>query len=177
MSETGWRWWGLVALGGVSLLLGTYLVLAGRTDAGAAGDSHGAAVRPPGGTAHDASGALDVLHRWDAARSRAWAAGDVEGLRGLYVDDAPAGARDVAMLRAYLGRGLVVRGLRMQVLDARVRHLDPAVVRLQVTERLAGGVADDAERSRALPRDSTSTRLVELRRAAGRWRVAAVSQA
>ena len=53
---------------------------------------------------------------WDAARAEAWADGDVRRLGELYTPDSVAGRRDRAMLRAWLARGLVVRGLTTQVL-------------------------------------------------------------
>ena len=175
MVESRGRWVVLAVLGALALLLGAGMVLTGSTtdDRDAAGAAQRAEA--PQGEPRDLAGALGLLHRWDAARAAAWAQGDVVGLRGLYLTDAQAGRSDITMLRQYLARGLVVRDLRMQVLRARLRRLDADVVRLQVTERLAGGVAATADGTRALPHDTTTTRVVELRRSDRRWRVAAVA--
>ena len=85
--------------------------------------------------------ALSRLRAWDARRAAAWASADRAALRALYVPGSVAGRRDVAMLDAWTARGLRVRGLRMQVLAARVRvHRDARVV-LRVTDRVARAVA------------------------------------
>lgn len=118
--------------------------------------------------------ALSRLRAWDARRAAAWASADRAALRALYVPGSVAGRRDVAMLDAWTARGLRVRGLRMQLLAARVRvHRDARVV-LRITDRVARAVAVGLGVRRPLPRDAPSTRTVELVRAAGTWRVAAV---
>ena len=167
------RWWVLAVLGVLALLLGTGLVLTGRVASAPRGEA-AVPVLAPKGTPRDTAGALGLLRRWDRARSVAWARGDVRGLRQLYVADAVSGTTDVTMLRQYVARGLTVRDLRMRVQSARLRHLDARVVRLEVTERLEGGVAVAADGSRTLPRAGVATRLVELRRGDQRWRVASV---
>lgn len=122
--------------------------------------------------------ASDVLRSWDDARSAAFASGDVAALRGLYVPGSAAGTADVRTLRAYLGRGLRVEGMRMQVLSLDVLSRDGGRLRLQVTDRLAdGAVAVGAGTGVALPADAASTRVVELVRADdGSWRVASVRE-
>ena len=125
-----------------------------------------ATARPPEAVAR--------LAAWDERRASAWAAGDVVALRALYVDGSRTGRRDVAMLRAWVGRGLVVEGLRSQVLSAHVlRDDDPGdrSVVLSVTDRTLGGVAVGAGRRIALPADRPSTREVRLRRVEGTWLV------
>lgn len=120
----------------------------------------------------------DVLRSWDRARARAYAAGDLASLRALYVDGARAGTSDARLLRAYLSRGLRVHGMRMQLLGVEVLRREPGLLRLRVTDRLVGGVAVGPTgayaRGAPLPRDTASTRVLELRRQlpGGRWRVA-----
>ncbi len=120
------------------------------------------------------SEALEVLHGWDAARSRAWAAGDVAALRRLYVAGSAAGRADVRLLRRYLARGLVVRHLTMQVFAVRVLRHEPGRLRVMVTDRLAGGVAVSEGHRVPLPRDRATTRTITIRRAGGVWRVETV---
>lgn len=122
--------------------------------------------------------ASDVLRRWDRARGRAFAEGDVDALRSLYVQGSAAGTSDVRLLRAYLRRGLTVTGMRMQVLTLEVLHEEPTRLRLLVTDRLTGAVAVGPGTRVRLPEDQASTRVIELRRtASGAWRVAGVSSA
>ena len=118
--------------------------------------------------------ALDVLHRWDDARTRAWAGGDARVLRRLYVEGSAAGRADARLLERYRGRGFTVRGLTMQVLAVRVLGHGPDVLRLRVTDRLAGGVAVAGHRRVRLPGDGVSTRTLVLCRAGGTWRMASV---
>jgi hypothetical protein len=117
---------------------------------------------------------VDVLRRWDERRASAWAAGDVRGLRDLYAGR--TGTTDVAMLRAYLRRGLRVEGMRMQMLAAQALVATPTRVRLQVTDRLVGSVVVSPAGRRALPRDAASTRVVELSRGSPdrSWKVTSV---
>lgn len=118
--------------------------------------------------------ALAVLHAWDDRRAAAWARGDVDLLRRLYVAGSRTGRADVAMLRAYADRGLRVTGLRTQVLAVAVRSRAPARMVLRVTDRLAGGVVRGGGRPLALPADRPTARVVALRRVDGRWRVVEV---
>ncbi|HET6624933.1 MAG TPA: hypothetical protein VFG63_00955 [Nocardioidaceae bacterium] len=119
--------------------------------------------------------AVAVLHAWDGARADAYAAGDVAGLRSLYVDGSAAGTSDVRMLRGYLARGLRVTGMRMQLLAVEVLARAPRRWRLRVTDRLDGAVAVDAAGARTvLPRDRATTRELTLVQRAGSWKVAAV---
>ena len=122
---------------------------------------------------------LEVLRRWDRRRAEAYAAGDRDALRRLYLPGSRAGAADLAVLEAYARRGLRVQGMRMQVLEMLVLVETPTAVRVRVTERLTGAVAVDRLGGRtALPRDEASTREVELRRSRpeGAWRVAEVRE-
>lgn len=146
-----------------------------RTPAPAAGVE--AAAVPPDVSAVDALASLTVLGDWDRARSRAWSDGDVGALRRLYVPGSVAGERDVAMLRSWLGRGLRVEGMAMQVLEVRLRSRTDRRFVLVVTDRLADPTAVDRHGRRwALPRDEVSTRRLEFRRTADRWLLASVTQ-
>jgi hypothetical protein len=117
---------------------------------------------------------VELLRRWDADRARAWARGDPHLLRALYVPGSRAGGDDLAMLRAWTARGLVVRQLRTQLLSVRSLAHGPSSWTLLVTDRLAGGVAVGDGVRRPLPRDQASTRTVQLQRVHGGWRVASV---
>jgi hypothetical protein len=122
--------------------------------------------------------ALAVLDAWDVRRAAAWATGDAEQLGALYTAGSTAGAADVALLARYAGRGLVVHGMRMQVLRVRVLTVRPRRVEVEVTDRLTGAVAarvTDPTSVRALPADPATTRLLVLRRVGGRWLMARVS--
>jgi hypothetical protein len=120
--------------------------------------------------------ASDVLRAWDRARSRAFAAGDVAALRRLYVPGSAAGTSDVRLLRRYLRRGLRVDGMRMQLLAVTVLARGPTALRVRVTDRLVGAVAVGHGVREPLPHDRASTRVVALRHAGDRWRVAWVRE-
>ena len=139
-----------------------------------AGIGHEPAPTAAPASAPARSQVLDVLHGWDDARSRAWATGDVAALRRLYVAGSAAGRADVRLLRRYLARGLVVRRLRMQVFAVHVMPRDDGILRVRVTDRLAGGVAAAGRQRLRLPVDRPTARTVVLRRVAGEWRVASV---
>jgi hypothetical protein len=124
--------------------------------------------------------AVNVLRDWDRRRAAVWADGDAESLRRLYTRRAPAGTADLALLHAYAARGLVVRGLRMQLLAVRVLVDRPRRLELEVTDRLAGGtavLATDSAVSWPLPADTATTRVLVLRRLGERWLMARVSSA
>jgi hypothetical protein len=117
--------------------------------------------------------AAAVLGAWDADRAAAWASGDVRRLCSLYVAGSVAGERDVARLRRWLERGLVVEGLRTQVLSLReVRRSADRWV-LAVTDRVVGGVVRGVT-SQPLPADAATTRTVTMRLVGDRWLVASV---
>ncbi|GAB3260796.1 hypothetical protein [Nocardioides dilutus] len=118
--------------------------------------------------------AAAVLAAWDADRSAAWAAGDVRRLRSLYTPGSVAGERDIAMLRRWLERGLIVTDLRTQVLALRELRRSSDHWVLEVTDRLVDGLARDGTTTRRLPADSATTRTVALRLVGGRWLVSSV---
>lgn len=118
--------------------------------------------------------ALAALREWDGARAAAYAEGDVAALRALYVTGSGAGARDAAMLRRYVARGLVVRDLRAQILRARLLDGSASRWRVVVTERLVAGRAVGAGTDLALPRGRARTRVVTLIRGDEGWLVGQV---
>lgn len=112
---------------------------------------------------------LAVLRDWDRARADAWAAGDADALRRLYVRGSGAGRADVAMLRRWSGRGVRVEGMTMQVLAVELRARTARRVVLVVTDRLVGARAGGV----ALPRDQATTRELVFRSVDGAWLLAA----
>jgi hypothetical protein len=121
--------------------------------------------------------ASDVLREWDSARAEAFAEGDAAALRSLYVEGSAAGTSDVALLRAYLRRGLRVEEMHMQLLAVEVLREESRLLRLRVTDRLAGAVAVGDGTRVPLPRDAASTRVVELRLGVDeQWRVSSVRE-
>jgi hypothetical protein len=84
---------------------------------------------------------VELLRAWDARRAEAWARGDPRLLSALYTPGSVAGRRDRAMLRAWLARGLVVRGLQTQLLEVREVRRAASTWTLLVTDRLVGGFA------------------------------------
>lgn len=116
--------------------------------------------------------ALRLLQSWDSRRARAWGGSDVGALGRLYVAGSAAGRHDVAMLRSWRRRGLVVRGMRMQVLDIQVGTMTRHRLLLVVTDRLVGATAVRGTRRMALPRDAPTTRRLTFVRTSGRWRLA-----
>lgn len=159
-------------------LLIAVLVLAGVAVGGLTALDAADARRPEPQVAAPAApvrtGSVALLAAWDERRSAAWAAGDPAALGRLYTPGSAAGRADVDMLGRWAERGLRVTGLRMQVLAVDVRSAGPTRQVLDVTDRLAGGVAIGAGRREPLPADAWSTRRVVLARAAGEWRVASV---
>ena len=121
--------------------------------------------------AHAETEALGILRAWDVRRARAWAAGDVHALDGLYTPRSRTGAVDLAMLRSYLRRGLVVEGMNTQVLAADVRASDATHLTLVVTDRLATATAVGAGTSQRLPRDRATNHTVELLKTGDAWLV------
>ena len=119
--------------------------------------------------------ALEVLHKWDVRRARAWARADLDALGGLYVRGSGAGRADVRMLRAYRARGLVVRRLVTQVFAVRVLRSDMAALQVRVFDRVAGGEVLDHGDVVPLRSSPPATRTITFHRGAGGWRVADVS--
>ena len=162
----------------VGLTVGLVASLAwARPEPAAVAGRPSAAAEPVAAAAREGR-AVAVLHDWDVRRAAAWAAGDADRLAALYTAGSSAGAADVALLRRYAARGLVVRGLRMQLLRTRVLVQRPRLLELEVTDRLARAVAalpSDPGRVRRLPVDTATTRVLVLRRVGDEWLVARVS--
>ena len=116
--------------------------------------------------------ASEVLADWDARRSAAWAAGDVDALAGLYAAGSRTGAADVRLLGHYRDRGLTVQGLTTQLLAVSVVQRGPRRLVLDVTDRVVAGRAVGGTRPVALPTDRASTRRVVLVRPGRTWLVA-----
>jgi hypothetical protein len=119
--------------------------------------------------------AAAVLSAWDGDRARAWARGDLTGLRRLYTAGSSAGGRDVARLRRWVDRGLRVTGQVTQVLALRVRERERGRLVVVVTDRVVGARAVGRGLSVGLPASAPSQRVVTLVRRQGRWLVASVS--
>jgi hypothetical protein len=115
-----------------------------------------------------------VLRAWDRRRETAWSRADPAGLADLYTAGSRTGARDVAQLRRWRGRGLRVAGLRQQVAELQVRGASSRTLVLRVTDRTVGGVAVGQCRRTALPDSAWVTHRIRLLRTHGRWRVVEV---
>jgi len=117
------------------------------------------------------SEALAVLRAWDLRRARAWAAGDVPGLRRLYTAGSVTGAADCADLQSYVDRGLVVEGISTQILAASVISSEPNRLVLDVTDRLAASTAVGDGVRLKLPGTQAKELTVELVKQHGGWLV------
>lgn len=158
-------------------VVATLVVTMARPGETLAGSSGPAAARPSeartsGAQTSEAGSASAVLAAWDARRSAAWAAGDVDALAGLYGAGSRTGAADVRLLGDYLDRGLTVEGLTTQLLAVAVVHRGLRRLVLDVTDRVAAGQAVGGSRPVALPTDRASARRVVLVRPGRTWLVA-----
>lgn len=165
----------LVALGVALGIVGT-LIVAPNDAADSDGSSPSRPAASAAATPVASTPAVAVLRSWDLSRAHAYAEGDAESLRSLYVAGSVAGTTDVRLLRSYAGRGLRVKEMKMQILAVDVLAHSQGRWRLRVTDRLyaAAAVGDDARV--ALPRDQASTRVVTMLLRAGAWKVASVSR-
>ncbi|GAA1448678.1 hypothetical protein GCM10009641_77190 [Mycobacterium cookii] len=146
----------------------------GETPTGSSGPAAArpAEARPSAARTPGPGSASAVLATWDARRSAAWAAGDVDALAGLYADGSRTGAADVRLLRHYRDRGLTVEGLTTQLLAVAVVRREQRRLVLDVTDRVVAGQAVGGTRPVALPTDRASTRRVVLVRPGRAWLVA-----
>lgn len=147
------------------------------------GDTGGSGPVPPGEVRERRAtvDALQLLHRWDRQRERAWEQGDAALLASLYTPRSGAGRRDVALLERYVARDWAVTGVAPRVHGAELRLRRADRVRLAVTEtypalrvrapRVPGPGAGGPRREAADPH----TRVVTLVRAADAWRVERVT--
>ncbi|MFD1948997.1 hypothetical protein [Nocardioides aestuarii] len=158
----------LVSAAGCALVAAVPLAVPASRPAASAGPVAAAA-------APDRTAPLAVLRAWDAARSEAWVAGDVESLAGLYARGSRSGRADRRLLAAYDARGLRVHGLGVQRASVEVVRRAGDRLVLLVTDRLTGGWVSTASGERVdLPRDRWSTRRVVLAERGGEWRVVEV---
>jgi hypothetical protein len=132
-----------------------------------------AAVAPA--PSDDLAQALGVLRAWDDRRATAWRERDPAALRALYVQGSSALTADLRLLRAYTGRGLVVRRLETQVFGARVLQRSPGVLRLRVHDRTSATVRGTAGSDTVRGSDPVQ-RDLELRRVGGDWRMARIGR-
>ena len=149
---------------------------ASSATAGPVGASASVGLRPTmaGLERSAAARALALLRAWDARRARAWARGDVAGLRALYRPRSRAGVHDRRMLARWQARGLRVVGMRTQVLAVHRAEVSRDRVVVVVTERLVGARAVGRGRPVTLPTGHPSTRRIELRRGPAGWVVVSV---
>jgi hypothetical protein len=117
----------------------------------------------------------EVLAVLDARRSRAYARGRPELLRGVYTRRSVVLRRDRALLRRYRDRGLRVVGLHLDVVDLAVQSQRRARTVLRVRDRVAAGAVVGTPARRTLPADPVDTRVVTLRRDPGGWRISGVA--
>lgn len=159
---------------GLALVLVVVLVLVGLRQRPAPDHTSAHGVPAPVDLPVDLP-AAGVLRAWDEQRAAAYAEGSVRQLRQLYVAGSTAGRSDVRVLRGYRARGLVVEGMRTQVLALRVLVQRPGRLRVEVTDRLVGAVAVGSDVRVRLPRDGSDARTVSLLRGGdGAWRVVTV---
>ncbi len=118
--------------------------------------------------------AAGVLHAWDERRAAAWAAGDTDALRSLYVPGSTVAGADARMLGRWTERGLRVEGLEVQLRCIAVRRATAARIEMVVTDRVARGTVVGRGVRRPLPPGRASTRTIVLRRLSGTWLVDAV---
>ncbi|MBA2774375.1 MAG: hypothetical protein H0U36_10090 [Nocardioidaceae bacterium] len=118
---------------------------------------------------------VSVVSGLDSVRERAWRTGRPALLRTVYVEGSAPLERDQHMLRAYAERGLRVSGASLELERIRVVARQPGVVRLVLVDELDRLVARTRSgATRQLPDDQPSRHLLELRREAGGWQIAAV---
>ncbi len=153
-------------------VVATLVVTMARPGEPTTGTTRPAETRPSQAQPSGARSASEVLTDWDARRSAAWAAGDVEALAGLYSEGSRTGAADVRLLGHYRDRGLTVEGLTTQLLAVSVVQRGPRRLVLDVTDRVVAGRAVGGARPVVLPTDRASARRVVLVRPGRTWLVA-----
>ncbi|HEY0891229.1 MAG TPA: hypothetical protein VGE38_16630, partial [Nocardioides sp.] len=98
-------------------------------------------------------------------------------LRGLYRPGSTAGRADVAMLRAWTGRGLRVQGLTTQLLAVSVVEESRSRWLLRVEDRVTTAVAVGEGVRHDLPAHRPRVSVIELVAVGGAWRVGSVRPA
>ncbi|MDQ3415825.1 MAG: hypothetical protein M3474_01720 [Actinomycetota bacterium] len=165
-ASAGRRWLSLLLV--VPVLMAG-LVLGSTSAAVVAGDADGASQASAGD------------HHWRriiagllASRERAYASGQVSGLRSVHQPGSPMLAADRAVLRSWVRRDLTVSWVSRL---ARVRLVtrQPGSARLRTVSSLQRAVATGRDGSRRrLPRDQPTAHRVLLVRTADGWRIGAV---
>jgi hypothetical protein len=110
--------------------------------------------------------AAAVLHDWDERRAAAWAAGDADALRSLYVPGSASGRADVRLLRQWLREGRRPDRLEMQLRCVGIRRAERGRLVVIVTDRVVGAGLD-----------RPSTWRLEMVGHGREWRMAQVSPA
>lgn len=169
-----------VTLGTVAACLAVVIAVASSGDEQTPSGAEGGLASPVAAgetTARaDEPAAIRIYRTWQRRRERAWAAGDPDALRALYV--APAvGRADVRLLRGWLDHGVAGVDLSHQLLSYEVLRESERRVRLRVTQRLARSVARSDGLHRPLPRGGAHVQEVVLRRSGEQWLVARVRAA
>lgn len=168
----------------LGLLLGSAVVLfaLAEDDEAEPGDTRAGVAASPdvrrdaraGSTASpDGDPALAVLNAWHRRRAQAFARGDPDAMRALYVDARVATA-DLRLLARYRRQGVRITGVAHQVLAFRAVRRSERLLVVQVTARLAGGELVGRGFRLPLPRDRPEQRMLTLERAGTRWQVAEV---
>ena len=111
-------------------------------------------------------------------RATAWRDGEPDGLTAVYLRGSAALARDEAMLRSYLARGLRVSGVRTRCAVVTLERQLPDRATLVVVDSLGAAVARDARGVvLPLPRDLPTRHRIRLVMTPGGWRIAGITQA
>jgi hypothetical protein len=182
------RWW-LALLALIAAVTALTLVFQAREDSSAnatasstvpihgyVGSSNDATGKRAAGTAPGPARWVDEFRRLDALRETAWRTGSPAGLRAVYVQGSVAHRIDETWLSSYARRGLVVRGISVDLLSLGVVARRAGRVWLEVQDRLEPAVAVDGHgHERALPRDEPTRHRIELRRVDGDWRIATIT--
>ncbi|MBA2509769.1 MAG: hypothetical protein H0V32_13920 [Nocardioidaceae bacterium] len=158
----------------VSMLLVLSVLMAGpifgsTSAAVAAGDADG--------TSHASAANLrwrQILSALLARRERAYASGQVSGLRLVHQHGSPMLAADRAVLRSWVRRDLTV-SWASRLARVRLVTRQPGSARLRTVSSLQRAVATGRDGSRRrLPRDQPTAHRVLLVRTADGWRIGAV---
>lgn len=117
-----------------------------------------------------------VLEGFDAIRSQAFESGRSDLLKSVYPEGSMLLQRDKALLASYLGRGVDIQKMRMQLIDTRVTSARPRRVTMDVTDQLVGArIALPDGTVRDLPHDRPTRRTIALSLTPQGWRISAVS--
>lgn len=120
---------------------------------------------------------VTVVAGFDLIRAEAFEQDRPDLLSQIYAAGSPLLARDRKILASYVGRGIVIDDLRMDVESAEEIQRTPTLVRLDVVDRLILTRVHLPDGSlRDLPRDLPTRRIVELSLTAQGWRISSMRQ-